>query len=781
MLMIRKILRLNNLGVFKDFEWDKNVMDSNGNPLELRDINIFFGRNYSGKTTLSRIFRAFEVRAELEKYEGGTFKFEMSDESTVDESNLENLPYVVRVFNEDFVRENLLFINTPEQGVRPFAVLGGNVEIEQEIQKIKEKLGSSEEGNETNLYLDRANAIKAYNTALENRNNERDNLHQLLQHKALARETGIKYQPEVYGDQNYTTAKLEEELTLVTEENLLSNEQVDELKATLKEDLRQLPNINKVEFPSIKEINTRVKSIVEQQIIASDKIEELVHNAMADKWVEKGCELHKGRKTCFFCGGTITDSRWATLERHYDKATKDLKTSVEKTIQWISEIILISQDLYKISPNSYYPCFKDEVEAINKDMDTLRKELVHTLECILNQLKSKHENIHVTNVYEEYYFNFALIDDIYQRLQKLNETASLYGSNLREEQKKNRKKLRLNVVARFKKETIYSKTLGEIAEKERIANEQKNLKERKESEVRALEDEIKTKERLHQNEEEGARKINEILQNHFGHRFIELRSVKRENEEGIYFDVFRQDKKAYNLSEGERNLVAFAYFVAKLSDINTVLEKPIIWIDDPISSLDAGHIFFVFSLIDQHVITKGQWSQLFISTHNLDFLRYLKRIHTRKQRAWFLLERENELSYLRNMPKYMKEHVTEFNYLFHQIYKCSRATESENHELFYNFGNNARKFLEAYLYYKYPDNETNCLHEKMKRFFSDGCAATTIDRIDNELSHLEGLIERGMSIHDHDEIKKCAQYILDAIKTSDPNQYESFLKSIGIN
>jgi hypothetical protein len=197
--------------------------------------------------------------------------------------------------------------------------------------------------------------------------------------------------------------------------------------------------------------------------------------------------------------------------------------------------------------------------------------------------------------------------------------------------------------------------------------------------------------------------------------------------------------------------------------------------------LDANHVFFIFSLIDQQIVSKQKWVQLFISTHNLDFLRYLKRIHTDKQRAWFLLERQNEQSYLHCMPKYMKEHVTEFNYLFHQIYKCSQATENENHELFYNFGNNARKFLEAYLYYKYPDNETNSLHKKMKRFFSDGCAATTIDRVDNELSHLEGLIERGMSISDHAEIKKCAQFILNTIKDKDHEQYNAFCESIGIS
>jgi putative rloC protein len=259
--------------------------------------------------------------------------------------------------------------------------------------------------------------------------------------------------------------------------------------------------------------------------------------------------------------------------------------------------------------------------------------------------------------------------------------------------------------------------------------------------------------------------------------------------------VFRGEQKAYNLSEGERNLVAFSYFVAKLEDVETVAEKPIIWIDDPISSLDVNHVFFIFSLIDQQIAAKHQWVQLFISTHNLDFLRYLKRLHTKeltipysdkkgdiKQRniqiQRFLLERKGHSSVISVMPKYMKEHVTEFNYLFHQIYKCSQAAENEAYELFYGFGNNARKFLEAYLYYKYPDNDTNCLHKKMMRFFSDECAATTIDRIDNELSHLEGLMERGMSMSDHAEIKKCAQYILETIKTKDPDQYDAFLLSI---
>lgn len=94
------------------------------------------------------------------------------------------------------------------------------------------------------------------------------------------------------------------------------------------------------------------------------------------------------------------------------------------------------------------------------------------------------------------------------------------------------------------------------------------------------------------------------------------------------FIIKRGDKEAHNLSEGECSLISFCYFIAKIEDeLNGVdHDKLIIYIDDPISSLDNNHIFFMYSLIETIVAKKGQYGQLFISTHNLDFLKYLKRL-----------------------------------------------------------------------------------------------------------------------------------------------------------
>ena len=775
--MIKKF-DIKNLGVFKDFEWNKNFVGDNGKIETLQNINILFGRNYSGKTTLSRIFRALELKCGLEKYESGSFKLELSDGNTIDEKSIANFTTSVRVFNEDFVKDNLLFIGNPEEGVTPFAVLGENAQIESEIQELKGLLGAAEEENETGLYLERKNAVKDYQDAEKEIKKEKEWLDKKLSFKALDKGSGIKYQSHFFGDQNYTIGKLKDELNKVTQYNQLADEQIVELKASLKEETKQIPHISEHSLPSFEDINQRIKVIVEQQIMSSGKIEELVRNAVANKWVEEGCKLHEGKETCLFCGGEITNNRWAELERHYDEATRKLKDKAEKAVDWLEEHIQVAKDLYKISPEKYYQHFKVEVEDINKDMDKLREKLFTALNSILLQVKEKLADIHSTPSYIESAFDLSDLNAIYSRIENLEKSATEYGAKLKQEQSKAQIKLRLSEVARFKEDIGYEEKVKLISDKEAVLKEKREAKEAKEKTVLSKEKAIKEKERLRQNEEEGARKVNAILKNYFGHRFIELRAVKKDNEEGVYFDVFRGELKAYNLSEGERNLVAFSYFIAKLEDVDTVAEKPIIWIDDPISSLDANHVFFIFSLIDQQIVSKRQWTQLFISTHNLDFLRYLKRIHTGEQRGWFLIERQGDQSCLRGMPKYMKDHVTEFNYLFHQIYKCSQAAENENYELFYNFGNNARKFLEAYLYYKYPDNDANCLHKKMVRFFSDECAATTIDRIDNELSHLEGLMERGMSMSDHAEIKKCAQYILETIKTKDPDQYDAFLLSI---
>lgn len=121
--MIKKIKSIANLGVFNGFDWDKVVRDKSGNIQLLQDINIIYGRNYSGKTTLSRILRAMETGQLSDKFENPQFCVDFTDGAQITEKNLTNHGKKIRVFNEDFVRDNLRFINNPDDNIEPFVVV----------------------------------------------------------------------------------------------------------------------------------------------------------------------------------------------------------------------------------------------------------------------------------------------------------------------------------------------------------------------------------------------------------------------------------------------------------------------------------------------------------------------------------------------------------------------------------------------------------------------------------------------------------------------------------
>ena len=92
-----------------------------------------------------------------------------------------------------------------------------------------------------------------------------------------------------------------------------------------------------------------------------------------------------------------------------------------------------------------------------------------------------------------------------------------------------------------------------------------------------------------------------------------------------------------------------------------------------------------------------------------------------------------------------------------------------------SFGNSARKFLEIYLYFKYPTNEE--LLPKLKRFFEpEDVPPILINRLVNEDSHgptPENSLRAGID----PETIPVAQKILQLLQ-KDSEQYDAFMESI---
>jgi wobble nucleotide-excising tRNase len=65
--MIKQINKIRDFGIFKKFEWNSSLPT-------FSTFNILYGWNYSGKTTISIIFRSFEMGQKHPDYSNATFE-----------------------------------------------------------------------------------------------------------------------------------------------------------------------------------------------------------------------------------------------------------------------------------------------------------------------------------------------------------------------------------------------------------------------------------------------------------------------------------------------------------------------------------------------------------------------------------------------------------------------------------------------------------------------------------------------------------------------------------
>ena len=794
--MIEKITRVEKFAVFKSFEWDSCVCDRDGNHLHFKKLNIIYGRNYSGKTTLSRIARALETGTVDEKFNSPNYTVQFADGSSIDQAAPCSHGRVIRVFNEDFVKENLQFIVDPDEDVKAFAILGkDNNKLEAEIESLEDQLGSEVDGEETGLYAKRVLAAAKLKAANDSVDLAEKAITNRLTNKATKGSNSIRYQSGIYGDQNYNITKLGKDIETVLDPNFIvvEKDEQSKLRAILKEETR--PEIATQECPSIdiESLISEVSSVVTREISCSSKIEEFVKDAVLNQWASEGRRIHGDNPTsCKFCGNVIATERWKAIESHFDKESDKLEKDIASLETRIKAARRLIDERERFDSSIFYIQFQREVDEIEKRAGKAVRACRTTLSQLSAALENRRKNtlsVMRAPVCEN---PMSVLLSCYEEFDRLRTEANGVSGTLRKDQEKAMASLRLATVSEFVHEIDYPDQVEQIRELKADASAAEKAHRTTMQSIASKQRLIAEKKRQLNDEEQGAIRVNNLLNGFFGNRYLSLEAVEKSDDEGIghiRFEVVRNGEKAYHLSEGERSLLAFCYFMAKLEEVETSGAKPIVWIDDPISSLDGNHIFFVYSLINEHLHKTVECAQLFISTHSLDFLKYLRRLpgaiqdkNTAERNLkcrYLTIERRDDASILAPMPKYMQEYVTEFNYLFDQIYHCATATEvtDANYRDFYSFGNNARKFLEIYLYYAYPDQSSD--KDKLNRFFGDlGIPAILVDRVNNEYSHMAGVFERGSIPVVQPEMQSCAKLICDRL-SQNADQYRSLLRSIG--
>lgn len=155
-------------------------------------------------------------------------------------------------------------------------------------------------------------------------------------------------------------------------------------------------------------------------------------------------------------------------------------------------------------------------------------------------------------------------------------------------------------------------------------------------------------------------------------------SIREKTDTPNVYEVVRPDGSiAENLSEGERNFIAFLYFYHQVKGSENAdggQKDKIVVIDDPVSSMDSSSLFIVSSLVREMIevcannavggdpVATGRYiKQIFILTHNAYFHREItyNRVRDYQFVNFYLITKVDNKSSIRSCVKKNPEVLTE--------------------------------------------------------------------------------------------------------------------------
>lgn len=250
-------------------------------------------------------------------------------------------------------------------------------------------------------------------------------------------------------------------------------------------------------------------------------------------------------------------------------------------------------------------------------------------------------------------------------------------------------------------------------------------------------------------------------------------SVEQAQDNRIQF--IRDGQPATNMSDGERTAISLAYFLVSLGQNGQRLEDLVVFVDDPICSLDANHIYDVAYLL---VTRLKACRQLFVSTHNAEFFNTLKQDWTdhgsfRKDHAAYLVHREGgSASQLLGLPAHLARFRSDYHHVFYCLRQVQRSTMPDV-ETYLGCPNLLRRFLEIYLGFKRPSPKSYLT--KLDVLFDDEVERKAVARYVDEGSHSASTL-RLLEFSDFPAMSRgMIERVMRAVERVDPEHYSVLL------
>lgn len=749
--MLKSIQKIKGLGVFANYTPPTGTA-------EFGVKNLIYGWNYSGKTTLSRLFGLLDAKKPNPELPPCAFAID-SDQGVVNEANYQSCPQIVRVFNSDFVAENLNFAGTP---FKPILLLGSESEAAQK------EIGRCEE------------LAKRAATGVVNAKKDADDAKRNLDKAKTDAAASIKSTMSLVSF--FGATQLDKELMTVglgLEDYELSASAVEaDLKLARSSDQDQLAPVPKLALtPAIEELHSHATAVLAKAPNLASTIDHLVKNPLVESWVESGLPLHDGKAACEFCGGDLDAHRMASIKAHFSKDLANHKQEVQTLLREVEAAKLSIEHRKGVELYAQFRTrlalaqanTQQAIDAFNAEVrglaDDLRKKVQSPFAALVPQPIDPAKATAVTTTADA-------LNDVISDNNKVS-------SNFASEKTAAINRLKLHYAQEFAKKVGLA---GYDAGQKRFARRQKKYAWCSE----ILDKEIRRLQTIISQAQKGREAINKRIETLLGSESVQISVVKVDDQERFQL-VRRNGKPAKHLSEGEKTAIAFSFFLTKLRELKQ-LNEAIVYIDDPISSLDSNHIFQVTAMIKETFFYKDgkDWKshvkQVFFSTHNFEFFSLLRELNPSNKTAakHYLVKRvaPNESS-LGNMPQSMFRYSSEYHFLFDVLNDFHKAADKTDFKVLMLLPNAVRRFVELYTFAKYPGDRETHVDARADRIFGPE-KTKRILKVLHYFSHannIERMAENNDLICD---IEGAVNDLMELLEEKDPLHMEALKAAVAV-
>lgn len=657
-------------------------------------FNILYGRNGSGKSSISRSIAAYVSDLSIES---PNIEFD----NPLDDEDKKH----VFVFNEGYIEKN---IKVEQDGLAPIIMLGEQVELDDAIKESEKRLSK----------------INAEKIDLENKLNKDipesiSNKYYQIQDKLI--ESLKKEECWADRDSKIKGKKIYTKVNEVTLNDIILSGKGTKTFADLSMEVQEgivkigqsqgqqpiqwiCPNL-----PSSIDIKT-----VNALLSITKEVPELSER-------EKNIlQMVQGKY-----GHYISDSEKIFLDNNVDVCPLCLRpidnVGKESVIQIVKRILNEDAQKYKMQldnekskfiefpktniPNIENSYFSNAIKDVTKSIRVYNSEINKANTIIQERL----ENIYqpYSKIIDEDSFNKSLTD-LSESINKLDTLIKDFNNVINEQETFKRSLIQINKhLAYYELEALINKY---TVLKNDTANLTQELNKKKEEEQQELTN-LNSLKAQKQQVTIALSFINQAL----SYVFFDKNRMQLTKQAGIYTLLSREkDVKPTKISVGERNIIALCYFFASMfvgkKDKDKYKDASIIIIDDPVSSFDFENRVGVISLLrwmSEQFIQGNPNTKILIMTHDIQTVFNLQKIRMelendrRKCEFLELIDKKIDLHKNGNLNEYKNIIVSVYDFA------CKRNVDQKMAVI----GNQMRKLMEAYCSFVYAHDFESISHD----------------------------------------------------------------------